>query len=313
MRYINTLREGEQLSEIYLVKFKQTAKTKQGKSYYSLILQDKTGTIDTKIWELGPGIDSFEQNDYIMVEAQVTYFQNSPQLNVRRVRQAREGEYNPRDYIPVSDKDIEVMYKEVLGFIKDIQEPHLKKLTEKYYVEDTNFIKSFKDHSAAKSVHHSFMGGLLEHTLGILKLCQLYALQYPVINRDLLYTAALFHDVGKLVEISDFPENDYTDDGQLLGHIMIGVEWLNKSISEISGFPHRLASLLKHCILAHHGELEYGSPKKPAIIEAVALHMADNTDSKLMAFHEILASAEEKVDWIGYNRIFESNLSRTKF
>ncbi|MDF2821567.1 MAG: hypothetical protein K0R15_2008 [Clostridiales bacterium] len=314
MRYINSLREGEQLSEIYLVKFKQIAKTKQGKSYYNMILQDKTGTVDTKIWDIGPGIDNFEQNDYIMVEAQVTFFQSGIQLNVRRLRQAKEGEYDPKDYIPTSDKDIEVMYKELLAYISGITQPHLRKLAEKYFVENANFVKNFKEHSAAKSVHHSFLGGLLEHTLGILKLCEVYVMQYPILNKDLLYTAAMFHDVGKLVEISNFPENDYTDDGQLLGHIIIGVEWLNETMKQIDGFPPKLASMLKHCILSHHGELEYGSPKKPAIIEAIALHMADNTDSKLMTFNEILQSGtEEKGDWLGYNRLFESNLRKTVF
>jgi 3'-5' exoribonuclease len=249
-----------------------------------------------------------------MVEAQVTFFQSGIQLNVRRLRQAKEGEYDPKDYIPTSDKDIEVMYKELLAYISGITQPHLRKLAEKYFVENANFVKNFKEHSAAKSVHHSFLGGLLEHTLGILKLCEVYVMQYPILNKDLLYTAAMFHDVGKLVEISNFPENDYTDDGQLLGHIIIGVEWLNETMKQIDGFPPKLASMLKHCILSHHGELEYGSPKKPAIIEAIALHMADNTDSKLMTFNEILQSGtEEKGDWLGYNRLFESNLRKTVF
>ena len=147
-------------------------------------------------------------------------------------------------------------------------------------MEDEAFIKRFRFNSAAKTVHHGFVGGLLEHTLNVTKLCDFYTKAYPALNRDLLLTAAIFHDIGKTKEISAFPMNDYTDDGQLLGHIMIGAEMLHDAIREIPDFPAKVESELKHCILAHHGELEYGSPKKPALMEAAALNMADNTDAR---------------------------------
>lgn len=313
MRYINELRDGEMVSETYLCKQKQTQKTKAGKNYYSLLLQDKSGTLDAKIWELSQGIDHFESMEYIRVDGQIVSFQGGLQLNVKRVRRSQEGEYDPSDFVPTSTKDINTMFSELLKYISSITDINLRKLTESFFVEDKKFADNFKKHSAAKSVHHSFSGGLLEHTLGVVKLCDFYADNYPVINRDLLITAAIFHDVGKMEELSSFPENDYTDDGQLLGHIYIGTEIIGARIKTLPSFSPQLASQLKHCILAHHGELEYGSPKKPAIIEALALNFADNTDAKLQTMTEILNGGEEKATWLGLNRLFETNIRRTSF
>lgn len=312
MKYIESFREGERVSGIYLCKFRQSALTKAGKSYENLIFQDKTGTIDSKIWDPNSGgIEDFDAMDYVDIVADVTMFQGQPQLNVKRARKAREGEYNPADYLPVSSKDIEVMYKELLGFVAKIKDPYLSKLLKSLFVEDVEFAKAFKFSSAAKTVHHGFVGGLLEHTLSVTKLCEYYVNYYLMINADLLYTAAMCHDIGKVYELSPFPENDYTDEGQLLGHIMIGAEMVGDRIRDIPGFPVKLGNELKHCILAHHGELEYGSPKKPALLEAVALNFADNTDAHLQTMIEALTAAGENQGWLGYNRLFESNIRKT--
>ena len=311
MRYIHELREGDNVAEIYLCKQKTIQKTKAGKTYYSLILQDKTGVIDTKIWELNNGIDNFEQMDYVRVDGNVTSFQGSLQMNVRRLRRAREGEYLPQDYIPCSVYDPEKMYRELSDYVNSVQNPHLRKLLVAFF-GDREFAGQFKEHSAAKRVHHGFMGGLLEHTLHVTRLCAFYCEQYPVLNRDLLITAAICHDIGKINELSDFPENDYTDEGQLIGHIVIGTIMVDEKIRTIPGFPAKLANELKHCILAHHGELEYGSPKKPALIEALALNFADNTDAKMESFVEALAEENRQSgEWRGYNRLFESNIRAT--
>ncbi len=178
-------------------------------------------------------------------------------------------------------------------------------------MNDAAFMKAFSFHSAAKSVHHGFVGGLLEHTLSVVKMCDYFSKQYPALNRDLLLTAAMFHDIGKTKELSAFPENDYTDEGQLLGHIFIGVQMLEERIAAMPGFPKKLEHELIHCILAHHGELEYGSPKKPALIEALALNLADNADAKLETMTEILKGAGDNMGWLGYNRFMESNVRRT--
>ncbi|HAU85420.1 MAG TPA: hydrolase [Lachnospiraceae bacterium] len=312
MRYISELHEGETISITYLCKNKQMLKTKAGKTYCSLSLQDKTGLLDAKIWEMSNAIENFEVMDFIHVDGQLTCFQGSLQLNVRRVRRAQEGEYDPADYIPTSKRDIKEMFGELLTYVNSIKNPYLNKLAKSFFVEDKEFQKAFMYHSAAKSVHHSFMGGLVEHTLGVTKLSDYLASNYPFLNRDLLITAAMFHDIGKTVELSDFPENDYTDDGQLLGHIYIGTEMIGERIRTIPNFPHKLSAQLRHCILAHHGELEYGSPKKPATAEALALSYADNTDAKLQTVREVLEGGDEKQEWLGYNRFFESNIRRSE-
>ena len=312
MKYIEALREGERVSGIYLCKSRQTALTKAGKTYENVILQDKTGTVDAKIWDPNSrGIEAFEGLDYVDIMADVTSFQGQLQLNVKRVRKAQEGEYNPSDYLPVSGKDIEEMYAELLGFVDRVEDPCLSQLLKGIFVNDQKFVKAFKFSSAAKSVHHGFVGGLLEHTLSVTKLCEYYVRTYPMLNADLLYTAAMCHDIGKVYELSPFPENDYTDDGQLLGHIMIGAELVGMRIRQIQGFPVKLANELKHCILAHHGELEYGSPKKPALLEAVALNFADNTDAHMQMMMEALKAGGDNQGWLGYNRLFESNIRRT--
>ena len=311
MHFIKDLKEGENVSEIYLCKQKQALKTKAGKSYYSLLLQDQSGTVDAKIWELNPGIGHFEPLDFIKIEGNVTSFQGALQLNIRRVRKAQEMEYNAADYMPVSRYNIEEMYSELLGYVKKVSEPHLRALLEMFFVQDKEFITSFKSHSAAKSVHHGFVGGLLEHTLSVTKLCDFYTTRYPLLNKDLLLTSAMCHDIGKTQELSLFPENDYTDDGQLIGHIVIGVEMIHDKIREIPGFPKVLENELKHCIVAHHGELEYGSPKKPALMEAMALNLADNTDAKMETMTELFDAAPDNLEWMGFNRFMDSNIRKT--
>ena len=313
MHYIETLREGERVNEIYLCKNKQSALTKAGKPYEALILQDKTGTLDAKIWEPGSvGIDDFDRFDYINVVGDITSFQGALQLNVKRVRKAAEGEYEPKEYLPVSEYNVDEMYEQLLGYIKQMKNPYLKKLAGSFFIEDADFAKRFKFHSAAKSVHHGFVGGLLEHTLSVTKLSAYFADNSKILNKDLLVCAAMFHDIGKLEELSTFPENDYTDEGQLLGHIMIGAMEIAERIKTIDGFPVKLAHEMEHCILAHHGELEYGSPKKPALPEAVALSYADNIDAKMETMRELLANVPEgDTQWQGFNRLFESNIRRS--
>lgn len=312
MRFLNELHEGDRIHGIYLCKQKQSAVTKNGKPYDSIILQDKTGIMDGKIWDPNSlGIDDFDAMDYIEVMGDVTSFAGAMQLNIKRVRKAAEDEYNPADYLPVSENSTDDMYHQLTAFIKSVKNSYLYQLLKKLFMEDEAFITAFKGHSAAKTVHHGFVGGLMEHTLGVTRLCDYMANAYPVLKRDLLITAALLHDVGKTRELSAFPLNDYTDEGQLLGHIVIGAQMIHDLAKEIPEFPLTLENQLVHCILAHHGEMEYGSPKKPALAEAVALNLADNTDARMETLTEIFAADKGKKEWLGFNRIFDSNLRRT--
>ena len=312
MRFINELHEGDRINGIYLCKQKQSAVTKNGKPYENLIIQDKTGVIDGKIWDPNSlGIDDFDALDYIDIVGDVTSFAGAMQLNIKRVRKAFEGEYDPADYLPVSENSTDDMSQQLNAFIKSIKNEYLSTLLNKLFIEDKEFVKSFQEHSAAKTVHHGFIGGLMEHTLSVTRLCDYMAGVYPLLNRDLLITTALLHDVGKTKELSAFPMNDYTDEGQLLGHIVIGAQMVHDLVKEIPDFPEKLENQVIHCILAHHGELEYGSPKKPALAEAVALNLADNTDARMETLTEIFHADKGKKEWIGYNRFFESNLRRT--
>ncbi|MFT3984558.1 MAG: HD domain-containing protein [Lachnospiraceae bacterium] len=311
MKYIETFKESDNISDIYLIKHRQAAVTKNGKSYENLILQDKTGTIDAKIWEPNSaGIEDFEVLDYVEIYGSINSFNSMLQVSIKRARKCREGEYNPSDYLPVSSKDIEVMYQELLGYISGMKSVYLKQLCEAFFVQDAPFIAAFKKSSAAKSVHHGFVGGLLEHTLGVTKLCEYYTRAYPMLKKDLLLSVAMLHDIGKVRELSPFPENDYTDEGQFLGHIVMGCEMAGEKIRAIPGFPKQLADEVRHCILSHHGEYEFGSPKKPALMEAVALNFADNTDAKMETMAELFGATAE-TGWIGFNRLFESNLRKT--
>lgn len=312
MRYIETLHEGERINDIYLCKTKQALLTKTGKPFESLTLQDKTGTLDAKIWDPGSlGIEDYEKLDYINVVGDVINFQGTLQLNVKRLRKAKAGEFDPREYLPVSKYNVDQMYGQILALIERMENSYLKQLSESFF-GNQEFAEAFKFHSAAKTMHHGFVGGLLQHTLGVAKLCEAFSRQYSFLNRDLLVTAAIFHDVGKLKEISRFPENDYTDEGQLLGHIVIGAQMLTERIATIPDFPKKLSDELIHCILAHHGELEYGSPKKPALAEAVALSFADNVDAKMEALDEAFSKVPAgNTDWLGFNRSFDSNIRRT--
>jgi 3'-5' exoribonuclease len=312
MKFINEYKDGERVLDIYLCKQRTPAMTRNGKPYETVVLQDKTGTIEAKIWEPNSaGIFDFAAFDYVEVHGDVVSFQGALQINVKRIRPCKEGEYKETDYLPISRYDIDEMFLELLEYLERVQDKHLKALLTGIFIDDKEFVKDFCESSAAKSIHHNFVGGLLEHTLVVVKLCDFYCSIYPSLQKDLLISAALCHDIGKVREFSKFPLNDYTDEGNFLGHIVIGSEMVTEKIKKIEGFPELLAVELKHCIVAHHGELEFGSPKKPSLIEAVALHFADNTDAKIEAFAEILESSKV-AGWQGFNRLFDTNIIATR-
>lgn len=319
MKYIENFHDGMRVSDVYLVKTKNAALTKNGKEYLNITLQDKTGVADAKVWEPNsPGINDFDVMDYVYVEGNVTVYNGVNQLSIQRLSVAKEGEYEPKDYLPTSGRDILDMRKELEADIQSVKDPNLKRLLSLLFLEDSDFYREFSVHSAAKSVHHGYVGGLMEHTLSVASICSYFGSHYPDLNRDLLLTAALCHDIGKVRELTAFPRNDYSDEGQLIGHIVIGYEMLMQVIRQIPDFPETLAAELGHCILSHHGELEYGSPKRPALMEAMALAFADNVDAKLQTMREALSGAEksgranENGGWIGFNRLIDSNLRKTQ-
>ena len=313
MKFIDSLNVGDNIKETYLCKDKRSGTTKNGADYYLVTLQDKTGVLEGNIWDVGsPGIQEFEKSNYVEVTGQIKEYKGKNQITITALRVVDATQVDVTNYIPSTEKNIDDMYDELLGFIDTINAPYMKELLEKYYKNDENFRKRFCYHSAAKSVHHSFVGGLLEHTLSVTKTCDFIATQYDYLDRDLLLTAAMFHDIGKLAELSPYPENDYTDHGQMLGHIVMGYNLLSNSIREIDDFPEVKKTELLHCILSHHGKLEFGSPKTPSIAEAIALNFADDMDAKLETMKELMAKVKgNDTSWQGFNRLLDSNIRKT--
>ena len=313
MKYIEEFKEDERIIEHYLCKQKNSLKSRAGKTYLSLKLQDKTGTIDAKVWEVTADIQDFEENDYIKIDGVVVTYQNDLQMKVTKIRKSQEGEYDPADYVPQTDKDIDALYSELVEFINSINNKYLKALLESIFYNDPAISENIKSHSAAKQMHHSYLGGLLEHTVNVAQTCEFISAHYKSVNRDMLITGALLHDVGKVFELSSFPVNDYTDDGQLLGHIVMGSELIGRHAANIEGFPHQLESLMKHMILAHHGIYEYGSPELPKTLEAHLLHCADDMDAKVKMFEDAIAKDTTPAMWVGYHRMFERHIRKSDY
>ena len=312
MIFIEEFKEGDIIQGVYLCKSKAGAKTKAGKDYENVVIMDKTGQIDAKIWDpSSPGIMDFDANDFVMIKGQVVSYNKTLQFKVDNARKAEPGEYVECDYVPASRFNADDMTAELLGVVDSVKNEYLNRLLNSFFREDTAFVEKFKVSSAAKSVHHGFMGGLLEHTLSVAKMCSKICENYDHINRDITVTSALLHDIGKTREISAFPQNDYTDEGNLIGHIVIGYGMIREKIAGIEGFPEVLGNEIEHCILSHHGQLEYGSPKKPATVEAYALAMADNMDAHFETFREAF-EVKNSNNWLGFNKWLDSNIRRTE-
>ncbi len=314
MRYIKELKDNERVIDFYLCKQRQSNKSaKTGKNYLSLTLADKTGVINGKVWDITRDIQAFDEGDFIKIDATVQTFNNDLQLNIKKIRRAREGEYDEADYIPTTEKNVDDLFKKLISFIDSVEEPYINKLLTNIFVKNEDIAAAFKKHTAAKAMHHNYMGGLIEHTISVTEICDFFASHYKSVNRDVLIASALLHDIAKLKELSDFPNVDYTDDGELIGHIVMGVEFIGKEADKIEGFPHKLRSLIQHNILAHHGEYEYGSPKLPRTLEAYLLHCADDTDAKVKMIETTIEGSDLNGSWAGYNKILARNIRKTEY
>lgn len=304
---VNDLRVGQSVDDPFYCKEKIAGVAKNGSNYISVILQDMTGAISAKIWEITNTIGDFEAGDFVQVVGSVGSFRDEPQVTITSIAKLDSSEINIEDFCPKTPKDIDELTKKLHSYIESVKNEWLNKLLRCFF-DNEKFMAGFTTSSAAKSVHHAYIGGLLEHTVTVADICEQLLPIYPTVNRDLLITAALCHDIGKIKEISAFPSNDYTDIGQLLGHIYMGTEMIDVQARKISGFPKNLLNELKHCILAHHGSLEYGSPKTPMLIEAMLLNIADDTDAKMRRFEDLLKDAGD--DWSDKNDFILGNRYR---
>lgn len=317
MQFINKLKDGDELNSVYHVKTKSQATAKTGKEYFNVCLSDKTGTIDAKIWDVNaPGIEEFKAGDFVAVEGDVISYNNQLQVKVSRLRIADKDEFNNEDYFATSKYDKADMAKELDSLIANVKNKNYSKLLKSFFIDDKKFREKFLSHQGAKTVHHSFVSGLVEHTISTTKLAIAIANNYDDINLDLVITTSLLHDIAKIDEIAPYPINEYTDEGMLVGHIVLGYETISKKIDELGGFSEVEKYELLHCILSHHGTPEFGSPKQPMLMEAYIVSQADNTDAKLELMRENIANAKitNKMDSNGFitNKFLGTNFRKSK-
>ncbi|MBP3200708.1 MAG: HD domain-containing protein [Lachnospiraceae bacterium] len=317
MQFINELKDGDELNTIYHVKTKSQATAKTGKEYFNIQFSDRTGTIDGRIWDTSsPAIEEFKAGDFVEVEGDVISYNNQLQLKIRRLRIADKSEFNSEDYFAKSKYDKKDMAKELDSFIEEVENTNFKKLLKSFFVDDKAFRDKFLSHQGAKTVHHSFVSGLVEHTLSTTRLAKAIAKNYDDINVDLVITTALLHDIAKLDEIASYPDNEYTDEGYLIGHIVMAYGTIKNRIEKLGGFSKIEEDELLHCILSHHGSAEFGSPKQPMLMEAYIVSQADNTDAKIEIMRESIANAKitNKMDVNGFvsNKFMTTNFRESK-
>jgi 3'-5' exoribonuclease len=304
--YVKDLKTGDKVSEVFLAAEKNLAYSQKGSPYLNLRLRDRTGDVDGKIWENALAWDkAFKKGDLIRVQARTLSFKNAIQLSISELRKVEDGEVELSDYFPVARGDLDQMFAGILAYVEQVKTPCLTALLHAFF-GDEKIAALFRRAPAAKGFHHVYIGGLLEHTLSVVRLLDLAAGHYTGINRDLLIAGGLLHDIGKIYEFSYERIVEYSDPGRLVGHIVMGVEMVDAKIAAIPDFPEQIAMELRHLILSHHGVLEYGSPKRPKTLEALIVHFMDDLDAKVNAFQEYIRDArDEESDWTPYHRLFD--------
>jgi len=304
--YINEIRENDQVDSLFLVKEKSSGITKTGNTYLKLKLVDRSGEMEGRVWTLVENLtESFEKDDFVRILGKAVSFQEHLQLNINYIERVREEAILFSDFFPVTEKDVDEMFQSLLEISRRIKDPHLNQLLQLFW-EDESFIKLFKMAPASKWLHHNYLGGLLEHTLSLAQLVLINGSHYDGLDLDLLLTASILHDLGKVDELSYHRSFDYSDEGRLLGHIVLGVERVEDKIRQLPDFPRDLSTLLKHFLLSHHGQYIWGSPKRPMTLEAVMLHFLDDMDAKINGIQQFIRrQVPEGSRWSAYHRTFE--------
>jgi 3'-5' exoribonuclease len=284
--FVSELQANSDITALFLVQAKDVRQKKSGEPYLSLTLGDRSGDIDAKMWDnVEEVLDGFDRDDFVKVRGRVQIFQNKPQLTVHRIQKVEDREVDLGDFFPVSGRGLDTMWAELEALIDGLANPHLKALLRAMFA-DADIARRFRIAPAAKSIHHAWLGGLLEHVLSLAHLARLTAAHYTEVDLDLLLTGVVLHDIGKIHELSYERSFSYSTEGQLLGHITIAIRMIDEKARAIPDFPPRLRLLVEHMILSHHGEVLYGSPKTPMFLEALLLHHLDNLDSKMEAMRQ---------------------------
>ena len=304
--------ENQVITSSFVVASKQAKPKKSGELYLALTLSDRTGHIEAKMWDNVPDhIDLFEQDDFIKVRGLINKFNGRFQLTLHKLRSMADSEVEFDDYLPRTNKNIDELWQTAAGFIESFQNPHLKALI-KAFMNDPQIERAYKNAPAAKSLHHAYIGGLLDHVVSLFRLCDLACRNYQaMIDRDLLLAGAFLHDIGKVHELAFSRTFAYTTRGQLLGHMIIELEMLHEKIAQVPGFPADLKTLLEHLIISHHGKYEFGSPKMPMFPEALMLHYLDDLDSKMESMRSHF-EREPDSEWTSYNPSLERPLLNTQ-
>ncbi len=305
-QFISDQKVGDLVETTFVVSEKQIKKKKNGEDYCTVTLQDSSGTVEGVLWtEVFQGAGIFLEGDFVEIKGVLKEYRGSRQLIVNSlVKMKQDADLDLSDYIKSTSKDIDSMFEEVLGYIGSLKNKHLKELLN-IFMDDEKFASDYRTSTAAVRYHHAYQGGLLEHSLNVIKICDMLAGIYDNVNRDLLLAGAILHDVGKIREYSSGVNMKMTNRGRLLGHITIGYGWVLEKIGQVKGFPKDLADRLLHIILSHHGHLEYGSPKRPKILEAFIVYHADHLDGDIGGFNIILENSNNENEWSEYARNFE--------
>ncbi|HXP17157.1 MAG TPA: OB-fold nucleic acid binding domain-containing protein [Terriglobales bacterium] len=294
--------ENKVITSSFVVVSRQVKPKKSGEPYLALTLGDRSGHIEAKMWDnVEDAIDAFGQEDFVKVKGLINKYKNRFQLTIHKLRRLGESEVDFSDYLPKTTKDIGELWRTLAGFVATFKDPHLKALVEAF-MADAEIAEAYRNAPAAKTLHHAFIGGLLEHVVSLFHSCDLMCRNYPQINRDLLLTGAFLHDIGKIHELTYSRSFSYTTRGQLLGHMIIELEMLQAKLAPVPDFPGPLKTLVEHLIISHHGQYDFGSPKLPMFPEALMLHYLDDLDSKMEAMRaQFERGVEADGAWTGYN------------
>ena len=305
--------ENQTITSYFVVAVKQVKSKKSGELYLSLVLADRSGQIQANMWDnVNDAISEFDQDDFVKAKGVVHKYNGRWQLTIHKMRKLGESEIDYSDYLPKTSKDVEQLWQTVCSYIDGFENPWLKSLLREF-CQDEKLVSAYKKAPAAKTLHHAFVGGLLDHVVSLFTACDLVSRNYPQVNRDLLLTGAFLHDIGKLHELTYQRSIAYTTKGQLLGHMIIELEMLHDKIALVPGFPEELKVLLEHLIISHHGEYEFGSPKLPMFPEALMLHYLDDLDSKMESMRaQFEREAELDTPWTSYNASLARPLLNTR-
>ena len=310
-QFVRDLRPGKRALGFFLVRHKRLEpfRDRTRGEFLTLVLADRTGEILARVWEDAPTVAAtFEQGQVVKVLGEVEEYLGRWQVIVEKIRPAKPDEYDLADMLPATERDVDEMLAAVRATMEEIENPHLRALVAHFF-EDEEFVARFSRAPAARRIHHAYLGGLLEHTVEVVTLCRALLEVYPEIHRDLLLTGALLHDVGKVAEFEYETDINYSDEGRLLGHIVTSDRMVSEGIATIPDFPAELALRLRHMILSHHGRYEWGSPRRPKTLEAVALHHVENLDAQVNRFYRILASRREpEKPWTEYDTLLRRYL-----